>query len=64
MERLQDALVDRGYQEAITYSFVDEAMLSAILAPSDELFRLQNPISSELAIMRTSLWCGLLNAAL
>ena len=62
LARLQDCLVDRGYQEAITYSFVDEAMQTAI-APDDEFIRIQNPISSELAVMRTTLWCGLLNAA-
>jgi phenylalanyl-tRNA synthetase beta chain len=63
LARLQDCLVDRGYQEAITYSFVDEAMQSAV-APGEEFIRIQNPISSELAVMRTTLWCGLLNAAL
>lgn len=63
LARLQDCLVDRGYQEAITYSFVDEAMQNAI-APEDEFVRIANPISSELAVMRTTLWCGLLNAAL
>ena len=63
LARLQDCLVDRGYQEAITYSFVDEAMQKAV-APNDEFIRIQNPISSELAVMRTTLWCGLLNAAL
>jgi phenylalanyl-tRNA synthetase beta chain len=55
--------VDRGYQEAITYSFVDEN-IQQLIAPNDEYIRIQNPISSELAIMRTSLWCGLINAAL
>ena len=63
LDRLQDCLVDKGYQEAITYSFVDEAMQNAV-APGDEFIRIQNPISSELSIMRTTLWCGLLNAAL
>jgi phenylalanyl-tRNA synthetase beta chain len=63
LERLQDTLVDRGFQEAITYSFVDEAIQNTI-APGDEFIRIQNPISSELSIMRTTLWCGLLNAAL
>ncbi|PPD35478.1 MAG: phenylalanine--tRNA ligase subunit beta [Methylomonas sp.] len=62
LARLQDCLVDRGYQEAITYSFVDEAMQTAV-APDDEFIRIKNPISSELAVMRTTLWCGLLNAA-
>ena len=62
LARLQDCLVDRGYQEAITYSFVDEAMQNAV-APDAEFIRIQNPISSDLAVMRTTLWCGLLNAA-
>ena len=63
LERVKDLLVDLGYQEAITYSFVDEAMQMAI-APSAEFVKLQNPISAELAVMRTTLWGGLLTAAL
>ncbi|MBE0434477.1 MAG: phenylalanine--tRNA ligase subunit beta [Methylomicrobium sp.] len=63
LDRAKDFLVDRGYQEAITYSFVDEA-IQKIIAPDDEFIPLQNPISSELAVMRTTLWCGLLCAAL
>ena len=61
--RAEDLLVDKGYQEAITYSFVDEEIQKAV-APDDEYIRLKNPISSELSVMRTTLWCGLLNAAL
>ncbi|WP_031432303.1 phenylalanine--tRNA ligase subunit beta [Methylomarinum vadi] len=63
LDRAKNLLVDRGYQEAITYSFVDED-IQQMLAPNDEVIRLQNPISSELSVMRTTLWCGLLNAAL
>jgi len=63
LSRAQDCLVDRGYQEAITFSFVDEHMQS-LIEPSNEFVKLQNPISSELSVMRTTLWCGLLNAAL
>jgi phenylalanyl-tRNA synthetase beta chain len=63
IDRVKDLLVDRGYQEAITYSFVDEDIQKAI-APEMDVIRLQNPISSELAVMRTTLWCGLLKAAL
>jgi phenylalanyl-tRNA synthetase beta chain len=63
LERVQDLLVDKGYQEAITYSFVDEE-IQALIAPNQTVVRLQNPISSELSVMRTSLWCGLLRAAL
>lgn len=63
LDRLKDILVDRGYQEAITYSFVDAA-IQAKLAPEQESLPLLNPISSDLAVMRTGLWCGLLGAAL
>ena len=63
IDRVKDLLVDRGYQEAITYSFVDEDIQRAV-APEMEVIRLKNPISSELAVMRTTLWCGLLKAAL
>ena len=63
IDRVKDMLVDRGYQEAITYSFVDEEIQKAV-APEMDVIRLKNPISSELAVMRTTLWCGLLKAAL
>lgn len=63
LDRAKDLLVDRGYQEAITYSFVDEDIQKAI-APDDTAIRLQNPISSDLSVMRSTLWCGLLKAAL
>ncbi len=63
LDRVKDLMVDRGYQEAITYSFVDEEIQETI-APEMEVIRLKNPISSELAVMRTTLWCGLLKAAL
>lgn len=63
IDRVKDLLVDRGYQEAITYSFVDEDIQKAV-TPEMEVIRLKNPISSELAVMRSTLWCGLLKAAL
>jgi phenylalanyl-tRNA synthetase beta chain len=63
IDRVKDLLVDRGYQEAITYSFVDEDIQKTV-TPNDEFIRLKNPISSEMAVMRTTLWCGLLKAAL
>ncbi|MDI1229800.1 MAG: phenylalanine--tRNA ligase subunit beta [Methylobacter sp.] len=63
LDRVKDFLVDRGFQEAITYSFVDEQIQQAI-APNDDLIRLKNPISADLSVMRTTLWCGLLKAAL
>jgi phenylalanyl-tRNA synthetase beta chain len=63
LDRAKDLLVDRGYQEAITYSFVDEEIQQAV-APDDDVVRLKNPISADLSVMRTTLWCGLLKSAL
>lgn len=63
IDRIKDLLVDRSYQEAITYSFVDEEIQRAV-APEDVLMKITNPISSDLSVMRSTLWCGLLKAAL
>ncbi|MBL8251239.1 MAG: phenylalanine--tRNA ligase subunit beta, partial [Candidatus Competibacter sp.] len=59
--RFTETLVQRGFQEAITYSFVDPAFQKA-LDPEREPLALANPISADLAVMRTSLWPGLLKA--
>ena len=53
-----DMLVQRGYHEAITYSFI-EPKLQALFAPGTATLTLANPISAELATMRASLWPGL-----
>lgn len=59
-ERAADLLVDRGYHEAITYTFTD-ALWQSILFPEPAI-ALSNPISAELAVMRLSLWPGLIQA--
>ena len=56
--RLADLLVDMGYTEAVTYSFVDPK-LADLLDPADHPIRVRNPVSSEHAVMRTSLLPGL-----
>lgn len=61
LDRIKDLLVDLGYQEAITYSFTDEKSLQ-LLTPDADVYRLKNPISSDLSTMRTTLWAGLLKA--
>jgi phenylalanyl-tRNA synthetase beta chain len=61
VERISELFVDLGYQEAITYSFV-EPEFQETLNPGLRAIRLENPISSEMSVMRTSLWPGLLNA--
>ncbi|MDX1593383.1 MAG: phenylalanine--tRNA ligase subunit beta [Gammaproteobacteria bacterium] len=60
-QRVAGTLVERGYHEAITFSFVDPAR-QALLDPGHEAIALANPISSDLAVMRTTLWVGLLDA--
>jgi phenylalanyl-tRNA synthetase beta chain len=60
-ERLRLMLVDRGYQEAITYSFV-EPRLQRLLFPKQAALPLENPLSAELGEMRVSLWPGLVEA--
>ncbi|SDJ54145.1 phenylalanyl-tRNA synthetase beta subunit [Ferrimonas sediminum] len=61
LKRVRSLFVDRGYQEAITYSFVDPK-LQERLHPGVEPLVLPNPISSEMSAMRLSLWTGLLGS--
>ena len=60
-DRIRQLLVEQGYQEAITYSFVDPA-IQQVIDPEQEPIELANPISSDLSVMRTSLWSGLVQA--
>jgi len=61
LSNLKQVLVNRDYQEAITYSFVDPKV-QALLHPEQEVMTLPHPISSEMSVMRLSLWTGLLQA--
>jgi phenylalanyl-tRNA synthetase beta chain len=60
---LADALVARGYQQAITFSFVEPRMSRLLGAGESGRLTLSNPISSDLAEMRQSLWPGLIGVA-
>jgi len=57
--RLRTAMIDRDFQEVVTYSFVDPA-LQSLIDPQTTPITLLNPIASDLSVMRTSLWPGLL----
>ncbi|WP_020560935.1 phenylalanine--tRNA ligase subunit beta [Thiofilum flexile] len=61
LEQLRAPLIARGYQEAVTFSFVDEA-IEEQLSPGIDRIRLLNPLSAELGLMRSTLWSGLLRA--
>ncbi|MBD2815087.1 phenylalanine--tRNA ligase subunit beta [Xenorhabdus sp. Flor] len=59
LKRVKTMLVDKGYQEAITYSFVDPK-IQQYLHPQQEALILPNPISADMSAMRLSLLTGLL----
>ena len=59
IQRLRNVLVDRGYQEAITYSFVDPKVQQQLF-PQQTALVLPNPISADMSAMRLNLWPGLL----
>jgi phenylalanyl-tRNA synthetase beta chain len=60
LNSVRDSLVSAGYQEVVTYSFVDESWERDLLGNAAPI-RLKNPIASNLNVMRTSLWGGLLD---
>jgi phenylalanyl-tRNA synthetase beta chain len=59
---IADRLASRGYAEAITYTFVDPA-LDALVNPGKAGVELANAIASDMAVLRRSLWPGLIGAA-
>jgi phenylalanyl-tRNA synthetase beta chain len=56
------SLASLGYNECVTYSFIDKTAAELFGGGQDEMM-LQNPISSEMSHMRPSLLPGLLQAA-
>jgi len=59
--QLRRLLVARGYQEAITFSFIDPKWFT-LFHPDMQPLTLANPISADMAAMRASLWPGLIKA--
>ena len=62
LETVANTLVARDYQEVVTYSFID-ADADELISGKESLLKLSNPISSEMSVMRASLWPGMLEAA-
>lgn len=56
-----DTLAARGWQEVVNLSFTD-ARLQQLLTPQEPSIKLDNPIAEQLAVMRNSLWPGLIGA--
>ena len=59
--KLRQVLVARGFNEAITYSFVDPKKQRVLFSDLDAKV-LPHPISADMSVMRVSLWTGLLQA--
>ena len=57
-----NSLVNRGYKEVITYSFISHEM-HELVSPNAAKILLKNPISDDMAVMRSSLWPGLIQSA-
>ncbi len=62
IERVATTLVARDFQEIVSYSFIGASVNAAFTNSASELV-LSNPISSEMSVMRASLWPGLVAAA-
>ena len=62
VRHLRKHLAARDFREAITYSFVDPK-LQQLFDPAMTPVALANPISADMAVMRTSLLPGLISAA-
>lgn len=60
LNRIKLALCDQDFYEVISYSFVDP-QLQQLLDPAQQALSLVNPISADMAVMRTNLWPGLVN---
>jgi phenylalanyl-tRNA synthetase beta chain len=58
---IQQTLVARDYQEIVSYAFVEQ-QVERELCGNDDPVALQNPIASNLAVMRSSLIGGLVGA--
>ncbi|WEJ61953.1 phenylalanine--tRNA ligase subunit beta [Thiomicrorhabdus lithotrophica] len=61
LNALKTGLVQRGYNEVVTYSFVAEDKQQAI-APNLPYVLLKNPISDDMKAMRTTLFPGILQS--
>ena len=64
---LRDLLVAHGFSEVVNFSFFGGDLFDKLLLPEDDprrsVLRLLNPLSDDLAVMRTTLLPGLLQTA-
>ncbi|CUR53590.1 Phenylalanine--tRNA ligase beta subunit [Serratia symbiotica] len=63
LEHTKILLTNHGFQEIITYSFVDPK-IQILIHPYIKALTLPNPISITMSVMRLSLWTGLLSTVI
>jgi len=60
ISQISKTLMDRAYQEVISYSFINSEW-HTLFNPHQTALRLANPLTQDMAVMRTSLWPGLVS---
>lgn len=60
IKSIRSALTGLGYQEVVTYSFVEPELEDALALNNNEAIKLANPISQDMSVMRSNLWPGLI----
>jgi len=58
LRRIRQRMVDRGYQETVTYSFIEPESQQRF-SPGQAAVELSNPLAVDMSVMRTSLLPGL-----
>ena len=61
LARLRHQLVALGYQEIVTYSFIDPSLAKLLGGEETRQITLENPISQDMSVMRSSILPGLLS---
>ncbi|PDH34319.1 MAG: phenylalanine--tRNA ligase subunit beta [OM182 bacterium MED-G28] len=62
LRRIRYQLVALGYQEVVTYAFIAPTLSKVVLGSDGSTIALQNPISEDMSLMRSSLLPGLISA--
>ncbi len=57
---LKEQMVALGYQEVVSYSFIDHGLAARFSESEESLVTLQNPISQDMSVMRPSILPGLI----
>jgi phenylalanyl-tRNA synthetase beta chain len=60
LKALRAAFVGLGYQEVVTYSFVEPELAETLALDPSTGITLANPISQDMSAMRSNLWPGLI----